>query len=83
MGKQQKKAWKQNASPETYPVSVPASPVAEPTPKTEPWTEKSAGLGKIREAIRLLSSHSAANVGGGMLYEAITLLESGYASLKG
>jgi len=82
MSKKQRRAWNQNPAVEVNPVSAPA-PVSPPAAKTEPWTEKSAGLQKIREAIKLLSSHSAANVGGGMLYDAITLLESGYASLKG
>jgi hypothetical protein len=82
MGKQQRKAWKQqNPSPEAYPASVPdsVSPVAAPTPRTE----KTAGLEKIRQAINLISTHSGASIAGGMLYEALTLLESGYASLKG
>jgi hypothetical protein len=83
MGKPQRKAWKQqNPSPATYPAPSPVAPLPAPV-KTEPRTEKTAGLEKIREAIKLLSTHSASNVGGGMLYDAITLLESGYASLKG
>jgi hypothetical protein len=79
MGKPQRKAWKQQ-NPSPSPASVPVSPVAPPTAK--PRTEHEAGLEKIREAINLISTHSGAAIGGSMLSEALTLLESGYATLK-
>lgn len=41
-----------------------------------------AGLEKIREAINLISTHSAASISGSTLHEALILLESGYAILS-
>jgi membrane protein involved in colicin uptake len=53
-------------------------------PETAPvkGTER-AGLERIREAITLISTHSAASIGGSMLSEALKLLEQGYDILGG
>lgn len=42
-----------------------------------------AGLQRIAQAIRVLQSHSAARVGGGLIGEALELLEQGYGVLMG
>jgi hypothetical protein len=57
-------------------------------PKVEPVKNvasdsKEAGLQHIRQAINLIKSHSAASIGGGMLHDALELLESGYGIIAG
>jgi hypothetical protein len=41
-------------------------------------TIKAAGPEKIRAAINLIATHSASNIGGSMLFEALRLLEEAY-----
>lgn len=58
---------------------VVAEPVDEPAPVVA--DSKEAGLQKIQEAIRLLSTHSAANIGGSTIGDALILLSDGYSIL--
>ena len=59
-----------------YDENVPRGTVAPIQPGS-----KEAGLQAIQQGIMLLSKHSAANVGGSMIGEALVWLERGYAIL--
>jgi hypothetical protein len=75
--------WMHQQNSETAVANEPLPPTPAPTPNTAFKGTESAGLGRIREAINLISTHSASSIGGSMLSEALKLLESAYDILGG
>lgn len=64
-------------------VAAPNAPPAEPEPEPEVAPEGGIhpGLQKLREAINLIKTHSAATIHGSMLHDALLKLEESFTLL--
>lgn len=73
-----------DAPPAETEPETPTAVATEPEPEPEPVAADGAqdpGLQKLRQAINLIKTHSAANVAGSMLNDVLILLEESYGIL--